>query len=335
MNKTWAIAIVVLLASLPAPAWARVMEGLVLEDGRTDENQYRTPVIDAVGIAPISFGKFESNPGPGGHIAYLMHKSQLTAKPKYKTHYELSPSIDLGAAFVEALHSESNQMGFSTSAQAGWKVSGTLNNPVLEIRPSGGGWGPLIFYGYMELELTIEDAEGNTSSERMTALNMSHHYNAGFGAQDEVREALARFLIEAAQEVVARLNRKYFKAPPHPQISGLLNSLRPDDDDPENKLRAIGLSGSQEAIPKLLELLEQDDEEDNRLQMINALALLGAEEAIPALARRYAGEDEDCRVFTLKALDYLGTAEARAVIEKQGVDDKHLPCRVIARRAIK
>ncbi|MEE8522637.1 MAG: hypothetical protein V3T72_01800, partial [Thermoanaerobaculia bacterium] len=148
-----------MIISSLVPVSARVMEGLSLEEGHTEENQIRSPVLDTSGVGAVSFGEFRSTPGPGDHIAYMMHKSQLTAKPKYRQpRFELAPSIDLGALFAEALRSEAAAMGFSGDSGDGWKVSGTLHDPVMEFSTSGGGWGPLLFYGYMELELTIEDA---------------------------------------------------------------------------------------------------------------------------------------------------------------------------------
>lgn len=314
---------------------ALVLEELHLADGRTEDNRMYSPVYDTADVGAVSFGEIRYASGGDRFVVYRMTETLLTPSPKYKTpRYKLAPSIDMGALVGEALRSEAADMGFSEGTDGGgWKVSGEVHDLVVEIRQSGGGFGPLLFYGYMEIELQVEDASGNSSSERMKTYNMSHHYNAGFGTQDEAREAMALFLIESAQDVVARLNRKIFKAPPHSRVADTLRRLQPNGDDMENPLRVVGLSGSLEAVPKLLEMLEQEQDEGDRVEIINALAVIGSEDAFEALSRRYRGEDKDCRVFTLKAMDYLGTDEARAFIEKNGRHDGHLPCRVIARRA--
>ena len=67
---------------------------------------------------------------------------------------------------------------------------------------------------------------------------------------------------------------------------------------------------------------------------MNAIGLLGAPEAVSALAARYDGEDEDCRWYTLKALDYIATDEALAVVKSRGVADKDVGPRRLAARIL-
>ena len=43
---------------------------------------------------------------------------------------------------------------------------------------------------------------------------------------------------------------------------------------------------------------------------------------MPVLSQRYAAEDEDCRWVTLKAMDYIGGAEADALVKGAGLADK-------------
>jgi HEAT repeat protein len=60
----------------------------------------------------------------------------------------------------------------------------------------------------------------------------------------------------------------------------------------------------------------------DRAEIIDALALIGAPESVTPLADRLAREkDEDCRWYTIKALDYIDTDEARAAIKDKGLED--------------
>jgi hypothetical protein len=324
-----AAVLVVLMGTLSAVS-AFVIERLDLEKGRNEENRINTPMFDTSGIGTVRFGAIESSYDTGDYLVYLMHKSLLTPKPKRpKPHYKLDPSVDLGDVFGDVLGSESVAMGFREGA-GGWTVTGSIRDIVLEIRPSGGGFGPLLFFGYMDLELDVEGA----GTHRMKLYNFSQNYNAGFGAQDEAKETLARFLIESAQEALARLNRDVFHAPPLPDIAARLEKLVPNEEHQEHDLLLIGLSGSTEAVPKLLGLLEAEKDESDRVNILNALANIGSPDAFDALARRYAGEDEDCRLYTLKAMGYMETEQARAFIAENGSNDKYLPIRVWASRAV-
>ena len=64
--------------------------------------------------------------------------------------------------------------------------------------------------------------------------------------------------------------------------------------------------------------------------LIDAVGRLGASEAVSVLSARYRDEeDEDCRWYTIKALDYIGGEEALAVIGDLGVDDDHDAKRIL------
>jgi hypothetical protein len=267
-----------------------------------------------------------------------MKKSLLTPKPKHPSpHYKLAPSVNLASLFQEALRSETAAMGLTVTdaspAPNGWRVSGTLHEIVEEIRPSGGGFGPLLFFGYVDVELVVAGSGGGEKTMRLQFYNMSQIYNAGYGVRDEAREALAQLLVESAQETIARLNRAVFHAPPHPSVAERVGQLQGDIEDQERELLLIGLSGSTAAVPHLLELLESERDEGDRTDILNALANIGSPEALDVLSRRYRKEDEDCRFFTLKAMDYIDDPAAREFLETQGVKDKNLPCRVLAHRA--
>ena len=99
-----------------------------------------------------------------------------------------------------------------------------------------------------------------------------------------------------------------------------------------NDVHLIGLSGAPGAAPALAQLLGQTQDENQRTRMIEALANTGSREVVAALAGRYAKEDEDCRWAILKAMDYIGGAEAAAVIKDKGIKDEHEPCKRLAQR---
>lgn len=148
--------------------------------------------------------------------------------------------------------------------------------------------------------------------------------------------ALARvldFLIDSAQEIVARLNRDFFQAPAHPGIKLRADVLSASAlDDREAELRMVGRSGSREAVPVLLALLAREKGEGNRVYVLDTLANLGAADAVQPLAQRYAGEDEDCRFFIFKAWDYIGGEEAPSLIVRNGPKDEDKACRSLAAR---
>jgi hypothetical protein len=61
-------------------------------------------------------------------------------------------------------------------------------------------------------------------------------------------------------------------------------------------------------------------------------SVMGLRDAVQPLAARYDAEDEDCRYFTLKAWDYIGSEEAAAAVAaKGGRDPDAAPRRLAAR----
>ena len=56
--------------------------------------------------------------------------------------------------------------------------------------------------------------------------------------------------------------------------------------------------------------------------LIEALGRLQASESVAVLKQRYATEDEDCRWVSLKAADYIGGADAEALLKGPGLADK-------------
>lgn len=312
------------LAAGPAAA-ARVLENFSLEAGRIDRNRIAAPVWDAAGVDPVTVEKLAWKPGPDYEVI-----RRLTMRVPQFT---VSPIIDLGAQLSIALQTEATSLGLRVAAPgtAGWAVSGSIEDLWLETRPVI--YGPLLFYAYMDVALTVRHGDGAPQSVRYRLHNMYARVNGGFGVQDEVAEAVAQFLIESGQEIAARLNRDFFHAPAHPSIRLEAESLAAGPlDDREAQIRRVGLSGSREAVPILLGVLAKEPDEGNRVYVLDALANLGSGDAVQPLAGRYDGEDEDCRFFILKAWDYIGGEEARALIARKAPKDKDVACRSLAER---
>lgn len=338
MKRLALILSLVILVGSVVTVFALTMEKLELSDGRSDGNYILGPVFDTEGIGGLQIGNFEPAYDQDGFVMFKQTKSLLGKSPKYpKPRYKMDPSIDLGALLAEALGTEAEAMGFEVVPEgesgASWQVTGTLHDVYVGIKQIP--WGMTMFFGSMDVELHVRNGGGDESvSIRFPVFNMSQFYNAGLGLQDEAREALARLIIESAQEIVARLNREVFKAPPHPDTVALATVLEPNQKDPENRLLQFGLSGYAPGVPLLLGILDQEKDENDRVHMINALANIGSSEAVDALAERYGNEDEDCRYFTLKAMSYIGSSEAIEFVAREGAHDKKLACRVVAQRAV-
>ena len=324
-KNTAAVAFCLLaLAAGPATA-ARILENFNLEVGRTDKNRISAPVWDTGGVDPVIVEKIAWKPGPD----YRIVRRLRMRVPEFT----VSPAIDLATQLSIALQTEGSSLGLRMSAPGtkGWTVSGAVEDFYLETAPVI--YGPLLLYAYMDVALTVRPAEGEPRSVRYRFHNMYARFNGGFGVQDEVAEAAAVFLIDSAQEMAARLNRDFFRAPAHPSIRLEAEALAAAPlNDREAQLRRIGLSGSRDAVPVLLGVLSREKDEGNRVYILEALANLGSEDAVRPLADRYDGEDEDCRFFTLKAWDYIGSEEARALIARKGPADKDKACQALAGR---
>jgi len=336
MKKALPVALVIALFGPLAQTSAIVVDSVDLDLGRTEENRISAPLFETDGVGSISFEPVASRIDTDDYVAYRLTKKVLTDRSvRKKPHFKLDPSIDLGALATTALREEASAMGFKVAPEAGtWHVSGTLHDLDLQLHASGGGFGPTLFYGYADLELAVRKGTGEPVTRRFQTFTFTHLYNAGFGAQDEVKEALARLLVESAQEAISRLNRGLFHAPPAPRVAYLLESIRPGGDDQELEYLQVGLGGTGEAVPRLLQLLDAEDNEGDRVDILNALAIIGSDDAFEPLSSRYAGEDEDCRLFILKAMAYLDTERSRELIRQHGTRDSDLACRMWAQRAL-
>lgn len=312
------------LAAAPAAA-ARSLENFSLDLGRVPENRIGTPVWDAAGADPVVVEKLVWKPGPG----YLIVRRLKMRAPEFT----VSPVLDLGAQLSIALQTEGSALGLrmSSPGASGWTVSGSIEDLWTETRPIL--YGPIMFYAYLDVALEVRHGGGEPQRVRYRLHNMYAQVNGGFGLQDEVGETVAQFLVESGQEIAARLNRDFFHAPVHPSVRLEAEALAAAPlDDREAQIRRIGLSGLPEAVPLFLGLLPREKDEGNRVYLLDALASLGSADALQPLAGRYDGEDEDCRFFILKAWDYLGTEEARALIARKGPQDKDVACRSFAER---
>lgn len=324
VKNTAALAVCLLALAGPASA-ARVLENFNLDAGRNDKNRISAPVWDTGGVDPVIVEKLAWKPGPD----HLIVRRLRMRVPEFT----VAPSIDLGTQLAIALQTEGSALGLRMSSPGtkGWTVSGAVEDFYLETAPII--YGPLLFYSYMDVALTVRPAEGEPRDVRYRLHNMYARFNGGMGVQDEVAEVAAVFLVDAAQEIAARLNRDFFQAPAHPSIRLEAEALAAAPlNDREAQLRRIGLSGSRDAVPVLLGILSREKDEGNRVHVLEALANLGSADAIRPLADRYDTEDEDCRFFTLKAWDYIGGEEARALIAQKGPKDKDKACQALAAR---
>jgi len=314
MNRPWLAAALVIASSVVLSA-ATIKE-IKLADAYDDVNTLKTPVVD--------------NAGRPGVVITLTAAYDRRAKFVRRTgsfmtkgpEYDLDQKVDVAALLNESFLKEAAAMGLAPSpAQAPWRISGTLQQAYLESRQVY--MGATLFYGFLEVNLQITDPAGQTSARRMRTHSYSGAYNAGLGRRDEAEASAARLIVEGAQEMMARLNRDLFKAPPHASMKALLDRVRSAGvEKGAADLWAVGLSGLPEAGPALIGMLPDEPREFLRARLINALGVLGARDAVAVLGGRYAAEDEDPRFYTLKALDYIGGPDAEQVINTSGAKDE-------------
>jgi hypothetical protein len=319
-----ALAAVVLGAHATLHAIATIRQ-VNLANGRDDTNHIGSPLYDAGALPPLRFSIAPAY-DRGAKIVRRGATNMFTRGPEYN----LDRAVDLGALFTEALHAEAAVMGFRTAAapDGGWTVEGAIRNVYLESKQIP--YGATLFYGYMDVELQVRGAGAAPESRRLRLHNYFGGYNAGMGRRDEAEEALAHLLVEGAQETVSRLNREFFKAPAHPAVDALVSRLGAAAT--ANEIHRIGLSNAPGAAPALLALLVKEPDENRRSAMIDALARLAPPEAVAVLAGRYGTEDEDCRWYTLKAMDYIGGDAAMTLVRGQGTRDRDGGPRRLAQR---
>lgn len=305
---------------------AATIKEIKLADGYDDENTLKAPVIDNSGRPGVEISV----------VAGFDRKAKFVRKTGSRfmasAEYDLDSKVDLGALLSEAFKAESTAMGFGQGATGTpWRVAATLTNAYMESRVVFGN--ATLFYGFLDLGLKIDDPQGGSQFKTLRVHSYTGGYSMGFARKAEAEGAVAHLLVEGAQEVLARLNRDYMKAPPHSSIAGRLAALRSAGaEKAQLDLRAVGLSGSPEATAVLIDMLPREQGEIYRALIINAIGVLGAPSAVTTLADRYAKEDEDPRYFTLKALDYIGGPEAAGKVSALGLQDEDSgPKRLAAR----
>ena len=314
------------LASATTLAIGTIKE-LSLADGRDDTTRIVAPVFDGSSTA-VTVGTITSAFDRGAKVVRRGATGFMTRGPEYN----LDKSLDLAAVFGTALREEAAAMGFKTAAPDAWQVGGTIKELYVESKQIP--YGSTLFYGYMALELTVVKGTGAPATVPMRLHVYNGGYNAGMGRKDEAAVALSHLLVEGAQEALARLNRLHFKAPAASGVGGLVEQVKKAGDQRSaSAVRRLALSGANGAAGIMLELLPKETDENRRSALIEGLAALGAPEAVPVLTQRYATEDEDCRWFTLKAMDYIGGADAESLIKGQGLSDKDGGPRRLAEKA--
>jgi hypothetical protein len=289
---------------------------LTLDEGYDEVNRLSAPAVDGSGTA-VAIGTIASTFDRSAKIVRRGATGLMTRGPEYN----LDKTLDLGALFASALKQEATAMGFAASGASAWQVDGTIKDIYVESKQIP--YGATLFWGFMDVDFRFAQGGGAAQTVSMRLHNYNGGYNAGMGRKDEAAVALAHLLVEGAQEALARLNRLHFKAPPHPAIAALLDQMKAAGGQRSaNALHRVALSGSPDAAAVLLALVPKEPDENRRSSLIEALARLGAADAVPVLGQRYATEDEDCRWVTLKAMDYIGGAEAEKVLKGPGLGDK-------------
>lgn len=266
----------------------------------------------------VAFGRFGSE---FDHAQLLFDDLNITG-----TKDKLHRSVKLEDVMSAEVELQARAMGVPADDD-GWLVEGTVKDVLVMNREIA--FGPLLFYGHVSLALDVTSPEGETTSVEWMFHPTTAKYNAGFGAKDENREALAEIVVLTAQQAVARLNREFIQLPTSAAAKANIEAL--DKSDPgHDAVRRVGLAGDQSATEPLLGLLVRSDNEHLRADVVQSLGILGAEEAIEQLKSRYAGEDEDVRYATIVALSQIGGEEE--FIDQRGGRDESRAIRDLAGR---
>jgi hypothetical protein len=317
-----------------APAAGATIERVRLANGSDENNRIGSAIYDTARVAPLKIGSFQAGYDRDRNIVQG-YGGVFTRGPSYT----LNKAVDLAALLEEALGSEARAMGFrategDAATSAAWELSGTLKDIYVETHQMS-GYGAVLMYGYMDVEARLRGADGKTVTRRLKSHVFFQRVDTSYGRKDEAEAGLAHLLIEGAQEMLARLNREFFKAPPHRRIDSLITELAASGaGNRDNEIRIIGLAGSPTAVPVLLGLIKRDEDEDRRSVMINALASLGSAEAIAPLSARFGDEDDDCKWYSLKTMDYIGSEDALVLVKNKGLRDEDETCQRLAKRIL-
>ncbi len=320
-------AVAVLVVLLAVAGEAGTVKKLELADGYSDYNTIREPVFAPPPGFTLAVGSIEAGYDRQGQILRQLSKGVFTRGVKA----EVDPAIDLAALLAEAVRAEAVTMGLPAGEGAAtYTVTGRLHDIFLESKQVP--YGPTLFYGFMDVTMEVAGRGGSARELRFRLHNNFLGMSLGLTRKGEAADALLRFLVESAQEIVARLNREVFHVPPAPTMAAKRAGIGSGAKLAASDVRLLGLSGDGEAASVLLRALPKQTSVRDRVQIIVALANLGAESAVEPLAARYDTEDEDCRFAILKALDYIGGEGAVALIKTKGVNDRDDACRSLAAR---
>jgi hypothetical protein len=328
--KSSTFALVCCLTGCVVVVCAAAIQEIKLADGYDPNNRIVTPLYESPGVS-VELAVTGTVQPKTKFVRRTGGRLPATRGPEY----DLDAKVNLGALLTEALRTEALAMGLNRagSSERQWRVSGTIKDIFLESRQIY--MGATLFYGYLDLELAVTNPGGESRTVRMRVHNYSGGYNAGFGRRDEAESGAAHLLVEGAQEILAQLNREFFKVRPNAGMSDKLTGLQAGPKEKLGDLRMVGLSGLPAAVPSLLGWLAKEQDENLRSALVDALALLGSSDAVATLSARYATEDEDVRWYTLKAMDYIGGEEANRVINGSGMKDKDAAPKRLARRITK
>jgi HEAT repeat protein len=115
-------------------------------------------------------------------------------------------------------------------------------------------------------------------------------------------------------------------------------------EDSDTKVRiaaavAAGKLGLDRALRPLLQLLEQEEEADQRVRLLLALGQLGDPGAVPAIEKhalpgRFAKASTDVRVAAYKALHRIGSPHARDLVQR-AANDKEPAVRAALRALVR
>ena len=305
------------------------MNQVRLAEGENDINKLSAPVYDGSRTPPISVGAFTAAYDKKALFVRRTGGNMFTRGPEYK----LNPAVDPAAIFAESLGAQAKAMGFR-AGDGGWQISGTIRDLYLESRQIP--YGSTLFYGFLDTQVQLAGPGGAKPAVAMRLHNYCGGYNAGMGRRDEAESCAAQLLIEGAQELLARLNRLHFKAPPSPAMVKQLTAIDVTTVDKQRPMvRAIALSGAPAAAAAFATVLPSIKTESGRAAVVDALAILGSPSAVSTLSSRYATEDEDPRWYTLKAMDYIGGDDAMKLVSTSGVNDKDNSPKRLAQRIVK
>lgn len=316
MRRTAPLLILLLLALVPVTLSAiSTIKAIRIADGYDAVNRLTAPVVDPAQAPALRFtvtAAYDRN----AKIVRRGATGIFTRGPEYN----LDKSVNMAAHLDEALRAESVAMGFKNgSGDDVWQVEATIRNVYLESKQIP--YGATLFYGFLAADVQVRRGTDAPTTVTLRFHDYVGDYNAGAGRRDEAEAALSHLLVEAAQDLIGRLNRTTFRAVPHVDVARLVDSVGPGATVDRAALHRLGLSTAPSAVSAIVATVTQEDDENRRSALIDLLADLGDPAAVAPLAGRYGTEDEDCRWYTLKAMDYIGGDAAMAVVRDQGLRD--------------